>query len=59
MRPGPLVVTFELSPRSRAIIEQELGGAGEAVYLCDLGSDERVSALRRAGARSEARGRCT
>lgn len=50
MLPGPLVVTFEPSLRSRAIIEQELGDAGEAVYLRDLGPDERAPTLRRAGA---------
>ena len=50
MLPGLLVVTFELSPRSRAIIEQELSDTGGAVYLRDLAPDERAPALRRAGA---------
>ena len=47
---GPLVVTYDLSPRSRAIVEEELGGPGEAVYLRDLGAGERAAALRGAGA---------
>ena len=47
-----LVVTFELSPRSRAIIAEELGGAGDAVYLQDLGLSERAAALRSATSRS-------
>jgi phosphoglycerate dehydrogenase-like enzyme len=50
MAAGSLVVTYELSPRSRAIIEEELGEAGRAVYLRDLDSDRRADALRRAGA---------
>ncbi len=45
-----LVVTYELSPRSRAILEEELGDAGGAVYLRDLDSDRRAAALRHAGA---------
>ena len=47
---GPLVVTYDLSRRSRTIVEEELGGAGEAVYLRDLGAGERAAALRGAGA---------
>ena len=50
MAAGSLIVTFELSPRSRAIIAEELGDAGEAVYLRDLGLGERAATLRRAGA---------
>jgi hypothetical protein len=50
MAAGSLIVTFELSPRSRAIIVEELGDAGEAVYLRDLGLGERAATLRRAAA---------
>lgn len=50
MTAGPLVVTYPLSERSRAIIAEELAGAGEAVYLTDLTQGERAAALRRAGA---------
>ncbi len=49
MAAGSLVVTYELSPRSRAILEDKLGEAGIAVYLRDLASDRRAEALRRAG----------
>jgi phosphoglycerate dehydrogenase-like enzyme len=48
--PGPLVVTYQLTERSRAIVAEELAGAAEAIYLADLHSDERADALRRAGA---------
>jgi glycerate dehydrogenase len=47
---GPLVVTYQLTERSRAIVAEELAGAAEAVYLVDLPSQERAAALRRAGA---------
>ena len=47
---GPLVVTYPLSERSRAIVAEELGGAAAAVYLADLASPERAAALRAAGA---------
>jgi phosphoglycerate dehydrogenase-like enzyme len=50
MASGPLVVTYELSPRSRAILAEELGDAGPVVYLHDLAAGERASALRRAAA---------
>ena len=33
----PLVVTYRLTGRSRAIVEEELGGTAEAIYLVDLG----------------------
>ncbi len=36
--------------RSRAIVAEELAGAGEAIYLADLAPQERADALRRAGA---------
>ena len=32
---GPLVVTYPLTGRSRAIVEEELGGTAEAIYLAD------------------------
>ncbi|HEY2530897.1 MAG TPA: hypothetical protein VGJ20_23685, partial [Xanthobacteraceae bacterium] len=47
---GPLVVTYPLSGRSRAIVAEELGGAAAAVYLADLAPPERAAALRGAGA---------
>jgi phosphoglycerate dehydrogenase-like enzyme len=50
MSPGPLVVTYRLSERSRKIVADELGDVAEAVYLTDLSRGERVAALRRAGA---------
>jgi hypothetical protein len=36
MGAGPLVVTYPLTRRSRAIVEEELGGTAEAIYLVDL-----------------------
>ena len=36
MGAGPLVVTYPLTGRSRAIVEEELGGTTEAIYLVDL-----------------------
>ena len=36
MRARPLVVTYPLTGRSRAIVEEELGGTSEAIYLVDL-----------------------
>src|SRR5580700_5002691 len=50
MGAGPLVVTYPLSGRSRAIIEEELGGTAEAIYLVDLAPAARAYALGRAGA---------
>ena len=47
---GPLVVTYPLSGRSRAIVEEELDGVAEAVYLVDLLPAARAHALERAGA---------
>jgi hypothetical protein len=43
---GPLVVTYPLSERSRAIVAEELAGAAAAVYLADLAPPERAAALR-------------
>ena len=48
--PGPLVITYKLTERSRAIVAEELAGAAEAVYLADLPPEQRADALRRAGA---------
>jgi phosphoglycerate dehydrogenase-like enzyme len=50
MTVGPLVVTFSMSERSRAIVAEELSGAAEAVYLTDLADANRETALRGAGA---------
>jgi len=50
MGAGPLVVTYPLSERSRAIVAQELAGAAEVVYLAELPPHERAAALGRAGA---------
>ena len=33
MGTGPLVVTYRLTGRSRAIVEEELGGTADAIYL--------------------------
>ncbi len=50
MRAGPLVVTYPLTERSRAIVAQELAGAAEVIYLADLAPADRADALSRAGA---------
>src|SRR6516225_3396123 len=50
MGAGPLVVTYPLTGRSRAIVEEELGGTTEAIYLVDLAPGARAHALGRAGA---------
>jgi len=50
MSAGPLVVTYPMTARSRAIVAEELAGAGEVIYLMDLPPGERAGALRRAGA---------
>jgi phosphoglycerate dehydrogenase-like enzyme len=49
MSPGPLVVTFAVEDRGRAIIAEALGGDA-AVYLTDLAESQRADALRGAGA---------
>jgi phosphoglycerate dehydrogenase-like enzyme len=46
----PLVVTYPLTGRSRAIVEEELGGTAEVIYLVDLAPAARAHALGRAGA---------
>lgn len=48
--PGLLVVTYELSPRSRRIVAEELGEAAPVLYLHDLAPGERAAALRNAAA---------
>ncbi len=48
--PGPLVVTFDLGERSRAIVAEALGGVAEVVYLSDVDSGARSVVLRGAGA---------
>src|ERR1700730_11621080 len=50
MGAGPLVVTYPLTRRSRAIVEEELGGTAEAIYLVELAPAARAHALERAGA---------
>src|SRR5689334_20277257 len=50
MSAGPLVVTYPLTGRSRAIVEEELGGTAEAIYLVDLAPAARAHALGRAAA---------
>ena len=50
MAPGPLVVTYPLTERSRAIIADELGGAAEVVYLAEMAEANRAAVLRQAGA---------
>src|SRR3982075_2402237 len=50
MGAGPLVVTYPLTRRGRATVEEELGGSAEAIYLVDLAPAARAHALKRAGA---------
>ena len=50
MGAGPLVVTYPLTGRSRAIVEEELSGTAEAIYLVDLAPAARAHALGCAGA---------
>jgi hypothetical protein len=50
MGAGPLVVTYPLMGRSRAIVEEELDGTAEAIYLVDLAPAARAHALASAGA---------
>jgi phosphoglycerate dehydrogenase-like enzyme len=45
----PLVVTFELSERRKAIVADALAGAGAVVYLTGLDGAGRAQALRNAG----------
>src|SRR3981189_389606 len=50
MSAGPLVVTYPLTGRSRAIVAEELGGTAEAIYLVDLAPADRAHARGGAGA---------
>ena len=50
MDAGPLIATYPLTGRSRAIVEEELGGTAEAIYLADLAPTDRADILRRAAA---------
>src|SRR5216683_7775889 len=50
MSARPLVVTYALGERSRAIVMEELGGVAEVIYITDLAPAERAAALSRAGA---------
>ena len=50
MSARPLVVTYALGERSRAIVMEELGGVAEVIYLTELAPAERAAALSRAGA---------
>jgi phosphoglycerate dehydrogenase-like enzyme len=50
MSAGPLVVTYPLSGRSRAIVSEGLAGVGDVIYLADLAPEDRAAALRRAAA---------
>ena len=47
MGTGPLVVTYPLTGRSRAIVEEELGETAEAIYLVDLAPAARFKLPRR------------
>jgi hypothetical protein len=50
MAAGPLVVTYQLTERSKAILAEELGGVAEAIYLPELPEERRAEALAHAGA---------
>ena len=50
MSAGPLVVTYPMTGRSRAIVTEELGGVAEVIYLAELAPAERAAALSGAGA---------
>src|SRR5437016_894782 len=50
MEPGPLVVTYPLSERSRVIVAAELGDVAEVIYLPEVAPEQRAQVLRRAGA---------
>lgn len=43
-----LLVTFEASPESRAVIEDTLAGAANAIYLTDIETNDRAAALKSA-----------
>jgi hypothetical protein len=46
----PLVITFELSNRRKAIVADALAGASAVVYLTELDEAARAEALRNSGA---------
>ena len=46
----PLVITFELSDRRKAIVADALAGASAVIYLTELDEAARAAALRNAGA---------
>ena len=46
----PLVVTFELSEKRKAIVADALAGASAVVYLAELDEAARAEALRNTGA---------
>lgn len=50
MSDEPLLVTFPVSERTRAVIAEALGGVAQVVYLADLAAGEREAALWAAGA---------
>jgi phosphoglycerate dehydrogenase-like enzyme len=50
MNAGPLVVTFPVSERTRAVIADALGDVAPVVYLADVAAGEREAVLRRARA---------
>jgi phosphoglycerate dehydrogenase-like enzyme len=50
MSAGPLLVTYPMSARSRAIVAEELAGAAEVIFLTDLAQEDRADALHRASA---------
>jgi phosphoglycerate dehydrogenase-like enzyme len=50
MSAGPLVVTFPVSERTRAVITEALGGVAPLVYLAETMPGGREAALRGAGA---------
>jgi phosphoglycerate dehydrogenase-like enzyme len=50
MSTDPLLVTFPVSDRTRAVIAEALGGVAPVVYLADIAPEDRAAALRGAGA---------
>src|SRR5580704_1337923 len=50
MSAGPLVVTFPVSGRTRAVIAEALDGIAPVTYLADVAPEVREAALRGAGA---------
>ncbi|HXP02726.1 MAG TPA: NAD(P)-dependent oxidoreductase [Stellaceae bacterium] len=50
MNAAPLLVTFPVSQRTRAVIAEALGDVAPVVYLAEIAAGEREAALRGAGA---------